>query len=1055
MHLKSLMAELDYMMFHGSPNEDIETKRAEIRALARALDKDLDTHATGYVPYPAREDVAFQAVLASKREFHGLADALIEDHPRFVHSPVQRFVKRYVSPMTPYKSIILYHDVGVGKTCSAILIAEEFRRVFDKPALILYPNPSLKEQFRRNIANIDAPGAQCTGTAYVPATIDEGRRDLVQRSINRKVDTAYDFMGYVEFAYHMQSIERELGGNAAGVDAIIRQMYSDRVIIIDEVHNLRAGGSAEKKLVPPYVLRMLRLAENSRLVLLTATPMYNSATDIVSIINLARANEKLPLLKESDLFEPKSDKLKDRNALIGALKAYVSYARPDDAAAFPTRLTPMHNKDKRAVEFDGIVVVCSEMRGHQRHMYISHEAQIVAPEGDGDDTEGDLDQALRFSAFSLANVAFPGQDVAHGKAGFSQCFDTIDDGRAFKYRDAVIRKHGQFLAPSMLSDHAAKIKSIVEYATNAKGVVFVYSNYISAGILPIAFALEHLGIKRRGGGSLLRNASIDKAAKRYTGVRYTVLCGDAMICPSTAAELAAINSPANRDGSVVKIVLATVSEGLDFKCIREMHLLEPWFNFNKMEQVVGRAVRKYSHKMLSPEERNVTVYYHCATLPGGHMAADERIYRRAARKQVRIDEVLSVMKSHAVDCGMTIGLSVESNTKHAVVTAQGYRVSASNVPGLQMHERCASAHKARAVDRTTFSEEFLLDEIEEHIASIAAFINQRLSTWSFTFEQLREEIDPPDVEVLALALTRMINERRRVVDYTGQLGYLMHRSKSYLFQSVEDIAGNATSVERDDTEYLPGTPVEVSFDAPITPSTPTSGIGRAKEIIAGVKRNVQKTSDELDTGIPIPDDILHDYFVDRLDHRSLRHVCLTLLYADNSDGAIIELGADKVAASLKSGKVLHGAPNGGGIALFLDPYTLRKHTPDGGERQVMSHEEVEELGIVARPYYEHRPAAFVTIDSNVGCQFKVIGKEKNAAGSVCQQTSTIEVKFLVATINALEPKLLRKGIVYSKKHLCMLYEIALRMRRDCPESIMRPVWWVFQYRLRFFRSHYV
>ena len=31
---------------------------------------------------------------------------------------------------------------------------------------------------------------------------------------------------------------------------------------------------------------------------------------------------------------------------------------------------------------------------------------------------------------------------------------------------------------------------------------------------------------------------------------------------------------------------------------REVHLLEPWFNLNKIEQIIGRATRKVSHKML-------------------------------------------------------------------------------------------------------------------------------------------------------------------------------------------------------------------------------------------------------------------------------------------------------------------------------------------------------------------------------------------------------------------------------------------------------------------------
>ena len=364
--------------------------------------------------------------------------------------------------------------------------------------------------------------------------------------------------------------------------------------------------------------------------------------------------------------------------------------------------------------------------------------------------------------------------------------------------------------------------------------------------------------------------------------------------------------------------------------------------------------------------------------------------------------------------------------------------------------------KISNVDRTTFAQEFLHDEIEEHVKFIASLVHDRIAKWSFTFEQLGDEIGEHDPEVLALALTRMIGERRRVLDSFGNICYIMQRARSYVLQPVEDIAANATSSERDDDDHLPGTPVEVTFDAPITPKTPRSGIARAREIVAGVNDAVGRAQLELETAVPVPTDILYDYFVDRLDHRSLRHVCLTLLYADDTKSLIKELNAAFVTDSLVTAKLLHRAgPKQQGFVMFLDPYTLRKHLADGTEQQVTSHEEVEPLGIAAKPYYEHRPNAFVTIDGNTGCQFKVVGKEKHAAGSVCQQTSTIEVRMLVDMIRAVEPKFLRKGAPYSKKQLCMLYELALRMRRDCPHSIMRPAWWIFQYRLRFFRHQYV
>ena len=39
----------------------------------------------------------------------------------------QMFIKNYLSFQTPYNSLLLYHQLGTGKTCSAIGVAEETR----------------------------------------------------------------------------------------------------------------------------------------------------------------------------------------------------------------------------------------------------------------------------------------------------------------------------------------------------------------------------------------------------------------------------------------------------------------------------------------------------------------------------------------------------------------------------------------------------------------------------------------------------------------------------------------------------------------------------------------------------------------------------------------------------------------------------------------------------------------------------------------------------------------------------------------------------------------
>ena len=99
------------------------------------------------------------------------------------------------------------------------------------------------------------------------------------------------------------------------------------------------------------------------------------------------------------------------------------------------------------------------------------------------------------------------------------------------------------------------------------------------------------------------------------------------------------------------IVSRAGSEGLDFKNIRQMHILDPWYNYNRQKQIIGRAVRNFSHCALPYIERNVEIYMYGTELDHVDMeAVDLYIYRVAERKAKQIARVTRVIKENAIDC---------------------------------------------------------------------------------------------------------------------------------------------------------------------------------------------------------------------------------------------------------------------------------------------------------------------------------------------------------------------------------------------------------------------
>ena len=93
-------------------------------------------------------------------------------------------------------------------------------------------------------------------------------------------------------------------------DDDIKKIYSNSVIIIDEVHNLRNYNIISKKLGENNLYKIfnhfLKLLSNCKIILLSGTPMRDSAVEIIDIINLLK-ERKNELKKEDFFIEKKID----------------------------------------------------------------------------------------------------------------------------------------------------------------------------------------------------------------------------------------------------------------------------------------------------------------------------------------------------------------------------------------------------------------------------------------------------------------------------------------------------------------------------------------------------------------------------------------------------------------------------------------------------------------------------------------------------------------------------------------------------------------------------
>ena len=87
------------------------------------------------------------------------------------------------------------------------------------------------------------------------------------------------------------------------------------------------------------------------------------------------------------------------------------------------------------------------------------------------------------------------------------------------------------------------------------------------------------------------------------------------------------NDKNNKNGDHIQIMIISSAgaEGISLTCVRQVHILEPFWNYVRIDQVLGRAIRMRSHIELDKDQRNVEQYLYLSTLPRGNNL--EEIYK--------------------------------------------------------------------------------------------------------------------------------------------------------------------------------------------------------------------------------------------------------------------------------------------------------------------------------------------------------------------------------------------------------------------------------------------
>ena len=630
----------------------------------------------------------------------------------FTLTAYQNLLPSFLNPDTPYTGLLMYCGLGSGKTISSVSIAQSFIpqiQRYGTKIYIIVPGPLLRRAWQEEIL-------KCTGNFFYKENknmsyyTDEEKEQLDIKAKN-EIKQYYKIMSY-------KSLHRKVMGNKILEKEIVenskvkkiyktskdgdyeRDVISDQIIsldntliIYDEAHNLTGNEQGGE------TLRILReKSTNLKILLLTATPFKNLADDGIELLNFLRPLNSQ--INRDKIFSGVSNyKMTLKEGGLEYFKkmasGYVSHFRGADELTYATKLD-------MGVKPKGLLftkVVRCYMNDFQQKLYDSNDF----------DTEED---ALDRKSESIANFVIPvldDEDKLIGSFGLNGLNDLKNKIKSnskllnklvateilkVKYDENIeyitynqTRKtiDGDCLKKENLKHFSTKFYDALcnieeDLFTKEPCTGFVYSNLVKIGIDIFESVLLKNGFLEYNENNQAYNIQDNtkcyhcgkchlnhpNTTHSFSPATYIKVTGNN---PDSEEEIMqeekqkiimhVFNDPKNKQGKLAKLVLGSkvMNEGISLKTIGAVYVLDTYYNFSRLEQVIGRAIRYCSHYLVMTKDNpypKVKVYKYVVSLKSGELSSEELLYFKAEKKYLLVKKMERALKEVAIDCALNI-----------------------------------------------------------------------------------------------------------------------------------------------------------------------------------------------------------------------------------------------------------------------------------------------------------------------------------------------------------------------------------------------------------------
>lgn len=537
--------------------------------------------------YPWYDNPEFEKIIYQKKEYRDNAINSRRYKDRVLNN-YQYMASNYLNPKSPYRSLLLYYSTGVGKTLSAISTAENFIR--DDPEfkiVVITKNTSIENSFKQQLIKI------------YPGFLKEYEKNKAEQKVKRN----YSFIHFEAFKNQVLGIkERNFFENRR--QGVLHSI-DNSLVIVDEAHNI-IGNKGYKAL-----LSVLVNSKNIRLLLLSATPVYDKLEEVFEVSNILNFDRPLYQFNLNNL---PGEGLIQRTGILDNISIF------KDENLF--KITEKGKKNIAKTLRHKVLYLKTDTSSFPK--YYEMGQNLVYP-------LYDVSSKLKVILCPMSDYQERNYNHVVNNERIAMFFKNIEDASSIAYPEEIngdFRMLGKYLKYDVVGKYSAKLYSLIKNLKNAKGKVFIYSSLVNEN--GVSLIAKCLGIN---------------------GFRYTTITSD-IDNEVRNKRMMRFNSPDNINGEIIPIIIGSrvLAEGLTLKEVRQVHIYEPFWNLSGIDQVTGRAIRNNSHARLPPEERTVEIYKYCATGKNLMRSIDASKYIKAERKDMFIKEAERVIAKSSFAC---------------------------------------------------------------------------------------------------------------------------------------------------------------------------------------------------------------------------------------------------------------------------------------------------------------------------------------------------------------------------------------------------------------------